>query len=131
MGATNFLESAVLTWILSNYTVYVGYGTADPTETGASAAEPSGGTGFARQAFEPATVTNSGNDYWAENDNIITFPTVTSSQGTITWIYFWDASTAGNLLAHESLANLGLSNINAVTGTIIKFLAQDLRLTAD
>lgn len=129
MSYSNFLESAILTWVVGNYTLYAGYGTADPTEGGGSAAEPSGG--YARQSFEPATVANTGDAYYLENDGTITFPTATSSQGTITHIYIYDAVTAGNLLASESLVNMGLSNIAAVTGTIIKFLAQDLQITLD
>ena len=131
MSLTNFAESAILTWMLGNYTLYVGYGTADPGEDGSGAAEPSGGTGYARESYEPATVTNSGDDYFIENDSLITFDTATSSQGTITHIYLWDALAAGNCLGSVSFSELGLDDIVAITGTIVKFPAQECKITMD
>ncbi len=131
MSWSNFLENAALTWMMGNYTVYVGYGTADPGEDGSAAAEPAGGTGYARELFGAYTVTNDGDDYYAENDNDIEHDPATSNQGTITHVYFYDALTAGNFLGSVSFAALGESNVSAITGTIIKFLAGTCKVTLD
>ncbi|MGB2787845.1 MAG: hypothetical protein WBC13_00785 [Dokdonella sp.] len=76
-------------------TVYLALSTANPTDDGSGMAEPSG-NGYARQAitFGAAAsrrVTQSG---------VVTFPIATGAWGTVTHWAVFDASTAGNMLAH-------------------------------
>ena len=131
MSLSNFLESATLTWMMGNYTFYVAYGTTAAGEDGSTATEPSGGTGYAREAYGAYTITNDGDDYYSENDSIITFDTATSSQGTITHFYFYDALTVGNFLGSVSLAELGLSDVVVISGTYIYIPAQKCKVTLD
>ncbi len=132
MSLSNFLESAILTWMMGNYpNLSVGYGTTVAAEDGSTATEPSGGTNYARELYGAYTITNDGDDYYSENDAIITFDTVSSSQGEITHFYFYDAITAGNFLGSVSLAELGLSNIIAITGTYVVIPAQKCKVTLD
>ena len=57
MSLSNTVETATLTWLMGTYaTWYVAYGTASAGEDGSSAAEPSGGTGYAREAYGAYTV---------------------------------------------------------------------------
>lgn len=78
-------------------TVYLGLSTADPTDAGSGLSEP--GDTYARQAITFAAassrrVTQSG---------AVTFPQATGAWGTITHWALFDASTAGNMLAHGAL----------------------------
>jgi hypothetical protein len=79
----------------------VALSTADPTDSGGSIAEPAGGS-YARKSTAPA-------DWDAavsgalDNANAITFVEATASWGTITHFALFDASTAGNMLAHGTL----------------------------
>lgn len=132
MSFSNFLESAILTWMMGNYpNLSVGYGTTAAAEDGSTASEPSGGTNYARELYGAYTVTNDGDDYYAENDAIITFDTASSSQGTITHFYFYDALTAGNFLGSVSLASLGLSDIVVNTGIYVTIPAQECKIELD
>lgn len=79
-------------------TVYVGLSTADPLDSGAGLAEPSGNN-YARVAvtFGAASarrVTQSG---------VITFPQASGAWGTITHWAAFDAASSGNMLAHGAL----------------------------
>lgn len=82
-------------------TIYVGLSTADPLDTGAGLAEPSG-NGYAR-------VTTAAGDWNAssggliDNANSIDFPQATGSWGTVTHFALFDASSGGNMLAHGTL----------------------------
>jgi len=130
MSLSNFLESAILTHVMSTYTVHVAYGTASASEDGSTAAEPAGG-GYARKAFGLYTVTFTGDDYYAENDADIDFAEATADQGLITHVYFFDAITAGNFLGEVSFADLGQSDISVITGTTVSFPAGDCKLTME
>ena len=127
MSFGNFTENALLTHLMTTYAIYVGYGTADPGEDGGTAAEPSGGTGYAREAYGAYTVT--ANE--VTNDAAITFDEATSDQGTITHVYFYDAITSGNFIGSVSFSELSLDDIEAITGTIIEFPADECIITLD
>lgn len=82
-------------------TCYVGLSTADPLDTGAGLAEPSG-DGYARVATA-AGDWNAAAAGANSNANDITFPQATGSWGTITHFALFDAASAGNMLAHSIL----------------------------
>jgi hypothetical protein len=81
--------------------LYIALSTTDPTDSGGSIAEPSG-NGYAR-------VSTAGTDWnvaaagATSNANDITFPEATGSWGTISHFAIFDASTAGNMIAHGDL----------------------------
>ena len=84
-------------------TIYVGLSTADPLDTGAGLAEPSG-NGYARKAIffgaaSSRTITQ---------DAQVNFDTATGAWGTVTHWALFDAATDGNMLAHGSL-NSGIA----------------------
>jgi len=124
MSFSNTVETAVLTYLMGTYaTWYVGYGTASAGEDGSTAAEPAGGTGYAREAYGAYTVT--GNT--VTNDAAITFDAATSSQGTITHIYFYSALTSGTFLGEKALT----TPLSAIAGFILEFDAGDCKITHD
>ncbi|MFQ5479781.1 MAG: hypothetical protein ACE5DW_00700 [Thermodesulfobacteriota bacterium] len=106
-------------------TAYVGLSTADPLDTGAGLAEPTGGA-YAR-------VTTSAIDWNAaaagsiSNANALTFPQATASWGTVTHFAVFDALTAGNLLASGALTvSKAVGN-----GDTVKFDVGQLSATLD
>lgn len=133
MSYSNFTENTLLIYLMGTVgPVYVGYGTASAGEDGASAAEPAGGTGYAREAFGAYTITAVGVDTQkATNDAAITFTQATSSQGTLTHVYFYDAVSAGNFLGEVSFAELSQADINAITGTIVEFAIGQCAVSLD
>lgn len=100
---SNYLENALINATLRNTTytspatVYVALFTSDPTDAG-SGTEVSGGS-YARTSATFAAPSNGASVTNAD----ITFPTCTSSWGTVGWIGIYDASTSGNLLYHTAL----------------------------
>lgn len=108
MSFSDFLENELLDHIFGAAaytapgTVHVSLHTADPTDAG-SGAEVSGG------AYARVAVTNDATNWPAAsggakaNGTAIEFATATASWGTVTHFGIWDASTAGNLLAHGAL----------------------------
>lgn len=120
MSFSNYCENYLLNLLFTNKTVYVGYGTAT-TESGVT--EPVG-NGYTRKAYGDWTLTNVADDLQqVTNDAQILFDAASGNQGTITCIGFWDADVAGNFLGSVLFADLGLANINAITGTQISFAA--------
>jgi hypothetical protein len=107
MGSlSNYAENKLLGHVLlgSAFSVptnlYVGLSTADPTDDGSGNAEPSG-NGYARVNFNTwATAASRA----TSNSGAITFPQASGNWGTITHVTLWDASTGGNMLAHDDLA---------------------------
>lgn len=101
-------------------TIYVALSTADPTDDGSGAAEPSG-NGYAR-------VETAGSDWDASsggataNANAITFPEASGSWGTVTHFALYDAATNGNMLAHGALD----SSEAISSGKTPRFAAGDL-----
>lgn len=106
-------------------TIYVGLSTADPTDSGAGLAEPSG-NGYARvqtsaldwNAAANGSLNNAGN---------ITFAQATGNWGTITHFALFDAATAGNMLAHGALSQ---SKLVSESDTA-RFEAGDLQISLD
>lgn len=100
---SNYLEDALINAVLRNTsytsptTVYVALFTSDPTDAG-TGSEVSGGS-YARTS---ATFDAPSNGV-TQNSADITFPTATASQGTVSHIGIYDASTGGNLLFHTPL----------------------------
>ena len=100
---SNFLENALVNATLRNTTytspatVYVALFTTDPTDA-ASGTEVTGGA-YARTSVTFAAPSNGAS---ASNADC-TFPTCTSTWGTVSHIGIFDASTSGNLLYHTPL----------------------------
>lgn len=126
MSFTNYLETSVLQWALTNGTPtrptawYVGLFTAAPGEAGGGT-EVSG-SGYTREA---ATFTVSGN--LATNNAAIEWPTATGSWGTITHVAVFDAETSGNMLAYAAVAASKIIS----TGDVLRIPAGDLDVTLD
>jgi hypothetical protein len=102
---SNYLENALIDAVLRNTsytspaTVYVSLYTSDPTDADTGTEVSTSGTGYARQAVTFGAPSNG----VSTNSADVTFPTATSSFGTVTHIGIHDASTGGNLLFHTPL----------------------------
>ena len=102
---SNYLENALINAVLRNTTytspatVYVSLYTSDPTDADTGTEVSTSGTGYARQAVTFGAPSNG----VSTNSADVTFPTATSSFGTVTHIGIHDASTGGNLLFHTPL----------------------------
>jgi len=84
--------------------LYFALFTAAPSDSGGGT-EVSGGS-YARVAVSVADASfdaTSGTDGQTANSSTITFPTPSANWGTVTHLGVFDASTAGNLLAHKAL----------------------------
>lgn len=89
------------------YDTYLALFTADPTDTGSTANEVSGGA-YARQQVHQATTTT---PYWTnatggtgiENNQEVAFPQATASWGTVTHMAVMTGSTGTGMLLHTSL----------------------------
>lgn len=135
MSYSDYLENFLLNALVggcSAKTLYVGYGTADASEDGSTIAEPTGGA-YARVAYGAYTVTTvgSGDDQHISNNAAITFPTASAAQGTISHVYFFDASSGGNFLGQVSFSELGLLDIAVIIGTTIIFAIGDCKVKLD
>ena len=126
MSLSNTFETDVLEWLFTDTSVtrptawYIGLFTTDPTDAG-TGTEVSGGS-YVREA---ATFSVAGDT--ATTTAAIEFPTATASWGTITHIGVYDASTAGNLIAHAALT--ASKTIN--TDDVFRIPAGDLDITID
>jgi hypothetical protein len=80
---------------------FVGLFTAAPGEAGGGT-EVSGGA-YVRRQINFTLAATSGGTTTAANNSTITFPTATSSWGTITHFAIFDASTGGNMIWHGPL----------------------------
>jgi len=122
---SNFLENALVNATLRNTTytspatVYVALFTTDPTDA-ASGTEVTGGS-YARTSVAFAAPSNGASASSAD----CTFPTCTSTWGTVTHIGLYDASTSGNLLYHTPLDSSKLIE----TGDIFKIASGSLTVT--
>lgn len=106
-------------------TIYVALSTADPTDDGSGAAEPSG-NGYARVETAGADWDASSGGATA-NANAITFPEASGSWGTVTHFALYDAATNGNMLAHGALD----SSAAVSSGETPRFSAGELDVTLD
>lgn len=130
MGSfSNYLENKILDHVLkvAAYTVptniYIALSTADPLDTGAGIAEPSGNA-YARAAANSWAAAVNGA---TSNSAQITFPEATGSWGTITHFAGFDASTAGNMLFHGALTTAKA----ITTGDTPRFNTGELDVTLD
>jgi len=122
---SNYLENALVNATLRNTsytspaTVYVALFTTDPTDA-ASGTEVTGGS-YARTSVAFAAPSNGA----AASSADCTFPTCTSTWGTVSHIGIFDASTSGNLLYHTPLDSSKLIE----TGDIFKIASGSLTVT--
>jgi len=122
---SNFLENALVNATLRNTTytspatVYVALFTTDPTDA-ATGTEVTGGS-YARTSVAFAAPSNGAS---ASNADC-TFPTCTSTWGTVSHIGIFDASTSGNLLYHTPLD----TSKTIETGDIFKIASGSLTVT--
>ena len=122
---SNYLENALVNATLRNTsytspaTVYVALFTTDPTDA-ASGTEVTGGS-YARTSVAFAAPSNGASASSAD----CTFPTCTSTWGTVSHIGIFDASTSGNLLYHTPLDTSKLIE----TGDIFKIASGSLTVT--
>jgi len=126
MSFSNYLETKILDHVFGGTaytapsTLYVALFTADPGD-GDSGTEVSGG-GYTRQ-----TVTFTTSGATTSNDSAVEYATATANYGTVSHIGIYDASSAGNLLAHASLT----SSKTIETGDVFRIPAGDLDITLD
>ena len=124
MSFSDYLETKVLDHVFAGTaytaptTLYVALFTAAPSDSGGGT-EVSGG-GYARQTI---AFTTSGDT--TSNNAAIEFPTATANYGSVTHVGIFDASTAGNLMAHAALT----SAKNIETGDVFRIPSGDLDIT--
>ena len=124
---SNYLENALINAVLRNTTytspatVYVSLYTSDPTDSDSGTEVSTSGTAYARQAVTFGAPSNG----VSTNSADVTFPTATSSFGTVTHIGIHDASTSGNLLFHTILDNSKTID----TGDIFRITTGNLSVT--
>ena len=94
-------------------TIYIALSTADPTDDASGISEPVG-NGYARKAH---SAWNTAATRAITNNGVITFAQASDAWGTITHYAIYDASTAGNMLAHGSLST-SKSVVNGNTPSI-------------
>jgi len=122
---SNFLENALInatlraTTYTSPSTVYVALFTTDPTDAN-TGTEVTGGS-YARTSVAFAAPSNGASASSAD----CTFPTCTSTWGTVSHIGIFDASTSGNLLYHTPLD----TSKTIETGDIFKIASASLTVT--
>lgn len=124
MSFSDYLETKVLDHVFGGTaytapsTLYVALFTAAPSDSGGGT-EVSGG-GYARQTI---AFTTSGDT--TSNNAAIEFPTATANYGSVTHVGIFDASSAGNLMAHAQLT----SAKNIETGDVFRIPSGDLDIT--
>lgn len=138
MSLSNYAAQALLNSFLSktsNFgalasapTIYVALFTVKPGEDGTGGTEVSGGS-YAREATAALdwNAASSADPSVADNANAIDFGTATADWGTVVAAGFYDAATAGNMLAAFNLStNKVVSN-----GDSFQFSAGDLDISFD
>lgn len=99
---------------------YLGLFTTDPTDAGTGSEIV--GNGYTRKA-----VTFSVTGDTATNTAAVEFDAATAAWGTVSHVGVFDASTAGNLIAHSALT----TSKSVSTGDILRVPAGDLDITLD
>ena len=115
--------------------LYVGFSTADPTESGSGIAEPSGGN-YARAL---CNVWDTAASRATQNTNQIDFNQASASWGTIAYWFIADDISAGNLIAYGSFTisktintgntpfiKAGEIDVSISTGGVTTYLANKL-----
>lgn len=113
---------------------YLGIATQDPTDTGTTAGEPTGAW-YSRQLIETtgaATTpawTSATTGTGIENAQSVSFPSATTTPGTITHFFLIDSTTGGanNMLMHTSVTNAR----SIASGDTPQFGAGDVQFTFD
>ena len=105
--------------------VYIGLSTADPLDTAAGLAEPSG-SGYTRVVTSAATWQTAASGA-THNILAIIFPTATGSWGTATHFAGFDALSGGNMLWHSALT---VSKV-IISGQTPTFAVGDLDISVD
>ena len=122
---SNYLENALINATLrstsytSPTTCYLALYTADPTDAD-TGTEVSGGS-YARTAVTFGAPSNG----VATSNADVTFPTCTSSWGTVTHVGVRDALTSGNLLYHAALT----TSKTVSSGDVFKVTSGNLSVT--
>lgn len=126
MSFSDTFETRVLTWVFTADAAtrptawYLALFTTDPADDASGTEVSTTGTAYARQS---ASFTVSGDT--ASNSAAIEFPTATASYGTVTHVGIFDASTAGNLIAHAALTTSKAID----TGDVFRVPSGDLDIT--
>ena len=127
MSFSNFLELEVLDHVFRNSaytapsTIYVALFTSAPNDSGGGT-EVSG-NGYARQSMAFSAASGGS----ISNSSSVEFPTATGSQGTITHVGLFDASSGGNLLAYGALT----ASKAVGSGDVFRFNAAALTISLD
>jgi hypothetical protein len=110
---TNYAETALVKHMVKETlftrvaTLYIGFTTSDPGETGSLSNEvaTAGSTGYARQTIAFSAISDITTRRITQTGDTITFPTATAAWGTISHWFISDGGTrgAGNVLAYGSL----------------------------
>ena len=125
MAASNYLENALLNYVLRNIgtpttaTVYLALFTTDPTDANTGTEVSTGA--YARQAiaFDAAAAGVT------QNTALESFTATGASWGSITHIGIYDAATIGNLLYHASMTTARTIN----DGDTLEFAAGSVTVT--
>lgn len=118
MSFTNYLEEAVLNHVFRNTalpvvsTLRVGLFTAAPTDAGGGT-EVTGG-GYARQAVTFGAPTQNGEDAVIANTGAVTFNRTGTPVNAVA-VGYYDAATAGNLLAWSTITSAALGDNEVVS----------------
>lgn len=108
-AASNYSENTILDEIfqsgLLGATLYIGLSTADPGESAATLAEPSGNNYARVGKAAGSTHWNAAASGVVTNKTQITFPTASGSWGTLAYWAIFDASSGGNMLFYGALAS--------------------------
>jgi hypothetical protein len=126
---TDYTESLVLTWLLTNGSAtrptawYVGLFTAAPSDTGGGTEVT--GNGYARVATGTITVSGTSPTN-ATNAAAIEFAAASGGNwGSIGWAAIFDAETSGNMIAWAALSTARTIN----DGDVLRIPAGDLDVT--
>lgn len=149
---SNYLENKLIDHIFRDTayskptTLYIALLTTNcvDSDTGTNLTSASGGTGvevtggsYARTAYNPSASANweatqggvsgasSGTGGLTSNNGVITFPTASSSWGTVSGIAVCDALTNGNILFHGALA----SSKTVGSGDVFSFQVNQISIT--
>jgi hypothetical protein len=118
MSSTYYINNKILDYNLGSTsysvpgTIYMGLSTTSIDIAGTGATEPSTGS-YARVAITNDTSAwNNSSSGVKTNKLAVTFPESTAAWGTITHVFFADASTSGNVLYYEALTTSKVVQIN-------------------
>lgn len=137
MPFTTYLDNALLNEVFGNVnytaptTLYVGLSTTLPTAAGGNITEPEIGTnGYTRASIVNNTTNFPSTSVDLKSNGVaINFPTSTGAWlagGTLGYLFFSDAATAGNILGFAALNN---PQVVASSGATLSFAASSLTIS--